>query len=313
MKFLVSGSRGLIGSELVDRLMSDGHQVTRLIRPPSSEFDVRSPVVGTETVTWDPNRGEIETEGLEGHDVLVHLAGENIAARRWNEAQKERLHYSRVVGTRFLCDHLMKLSRPPSVMITASAVGFYGSCGEEELDESSPVGEGFLAELCQEWENAHRRLEKQNENIRIVQARFGVVLSPAGGALRKMLTPFLLGGGGVIGSGRQYWSWIDIQDLLSALEYMVRCEDLRGPVNVVSPRPVTNREFTKTLGKVLRRPTCFPLPAFAARMVLGEMADEMLLASQRVMPTKLLESEFAFQYADLESSLRHLLGRSTDD
>jgi hypothetical protein len=296
MKILVTGSTGFIGSALLAALAAGGHQVTRLVRRPAAAGEVR----------WDPAAGTIDAGGLEGHDAVVHLAGENIAGR-WTPAKKQRIRLSRVHGTRLLAETLAKLSRRPRALLCASAVGYYGHRGQELLREDSPPGKGFLAETCVEWEAAAR--PAADAGLRVSHLRIGVVLHPAGGALKQMLLPFKLGLGGVVGSGEQYMSWIALDDLVGIFQYALASDSLRGPANAVAPNPVTNREFTKTLGKVLSRPTIFPMPAFAARLAFGEMADELLFSSTRVEPAKLAASGYRFAYADLEGALRHLLGR----
>ena len=236
-------------------------------------------------------------------------AGENIAATRWTEAHKQRVIESRVHSTRVLCEGLARLPSPPKVLVSASAIGFYGDRGDEILDEDSPSGEGFLAGVAREWEAATKPAAAAG--IRVVQLRFGVVLSPKGGALAKMLTPFRMGVGGAIGSGRQYWSWISIDDAASAIYHVLMTDSIHGPVNAVAPDSVTNVAFTKTLGRVLSRPSIARVPALAARIALGEMADELLLASTRVRPTRLLDSAYEFRHDSLEDALRHMLGRAT--
>jgi uncharacterized protein len=298
MRILVSGSSGLIGSALVPFLTTGGHSVTRLVR--------RDRAAGP-TVRWDPVLGTIDQDGLEGHDAVVHLAGENISSGRWNVRTKKLIRESRLEGTRLLCDAINRLQKPPKTLVCASAIGFYGDRGDEVLDERFAAGEGFLADLCKDWEALTESVRPRG--IRVVNVRFGVVLSPAGGALTKMLTPFKLGVGGMIGSGAQYMSWIAIDDVVGATHHAITCESLIGPVNVVSPNPVTNREFTKTLGRVLQRPTVLPMPAFAARVALGEMADELLLASTRVVPRRLEETGYQFRDPQLEPALRRVLGR----
>jgi uncharacterized protein (TIGR01777 family) len=298
MRIVVSGSSGLIGSSLVPFLTTGGHSVTRLVRRDRA---------GGPTVRWDPVLGTIDQDGIEGHDAIVHLAGENISSGRWNARTKKLIRDSRLEGTRLLCSAINRLQKPPKTLVCASAIGFYGNRSDELLDERFAAGEGFLADLCKDWEALTESVRPRG--IRVVNARFGVVLSPAGGALAKMLTPFKLGAGGVIGSGRQYMSWVGIDDAVGALHHAITCEDLNGPVNVVSPNPVTNREFTKALGRVLRRPTVTPMPAFAARVALGEMADELLLASTRVVPHRLQETGYTFRHPDLEPALQHVLGR----
>jgi uncharacterized protein (TIGR01777 family) len=293
----VTGSTGLIGTALVDALEAEGHVVHRLVRRPVCDEQ--------HELHWDPAAGQIDAAALEGVDAAVHLAGESLAAHRWTEAFKHRIRDSRVRGTRLLCDALAGLAAKPGVLVSASAVGYYGDRGDEIVDESSAPGRGFLADVCQQWEAATQ--PARDAGIRVVNLRLGVVLSPRGGALAQMLTPFNLGAGGVIGSGRQYLSWVALDDVVSAIRFALRTATLAGPVNAASPQAVTNREFTKTLGRVLGRPTLFPMPAFAARLAFGEMADEMLLGGARVEPRALMSAGFAFQFPELESALRHLL------
>lgn len=302
MKILVTGSTGLIGSALVPFLTTGGHNVVRLVRS--------KPKPGAAEVYWDPGAGNIDTAGLEGLDAVVHLAGENIAAGRWTTAQKARIRDSRVRGTRLLCESLVRLAQPPKVLVCASATGYYGDRGEEVLQEESPPGSGFLAEVCRAWEAATEPAVQRA--TRVVHLRIGVVLSRAGGALAKMLLPFRLGAGGTLGSGKQYWSWIALDDVVGAIHHALMTDALQGPVNVVAPHAVTNREFTKTLGSVLARPTLFPMPGFAVRLAFGEMADDLLLASTRVEPKQLLATGYAFRYPKLEDALRHLLGEEKE-
>jgi uncharacterized protein (TIGR01777 family) len=264
--------------------------------------------MAAEDVGWNPQTGRIDSAHLEGHDAVVHLAGENIAARRWTTEQKNRIRESRVQGTKLLCETLAKLRRPPRVLVSASAIGFYGDRGEEELNEASTSGSGFLPEVCKEWEAATEAAEKAG--IRVVHLRFGIILGTRGGALAKMLTPFRLGLGGRIGSGEQWMSWIALDDAVGCIDHALSNDLLHGPVNAVAPNPVKNREFTRTLGRILRRPTLFPLPGFVAHLTFGEMADEPLLASTRVIPQALLDCKHVFHYGDLESALRHVLGCS---
>lgn len=298
MNILVSGSTGLVGNALIPALTTAGHEVIRLVRS-------KSKAPARELVHWDPSANYIDAAGLEGLDAVVHLAGESIAAGRWTDAKKARIRDSRVNGTRLLCETLAHTSRPPTVLICASAIGFYGDRGDETLTESSPAGAGFLPEVCQEWESATD--PARQKGTRVVNCRFGVILSPAGGALAKMLTPFKLGMGGVVGSGRQYMSWITLDDVVGALLHTMTASGLQGPVNVVSPQPVTNLEFTKALGAVLHRPTVLPMPAFAARLAFGEMADALLLSSSRVLPTRLQETGYAFRHPELTAGLRSVL------
>jgi len=292
----VSGSRGLLGSALVPFLTTGGHRVLRLVREAAAD-----------AVRWDPAVGIQEPARLAGVDAVVHLAGENIAARRWNRAHKEAVRRSRVEGTRRLCEALAELPRPPRVLVAASATGIYGDRGDEMLREESGAGAGFLAEVCREWEAATE--PAQRAGIRVVHLRFGMILSPRGGALAKMLLPFKFGAGGPTGSGRQYVSWVAIDDAMGAVVHAILTDDLRGPVNVVAPSPVTNAEFARTLARMLRRPALLRLPAFAARLAFGEMADALLLASARVMPARLQSSGYQFRFPELEPALRYLLGR----
>lgn len=298
MRILVTGSSGLVGSSLVPFLTTGGHDVVRL---------VRSAGQGEGVVRWNPARGQIDGEALEGLDAVVHLAGENIASGRWNEELKAKIRDSRVKGTRLLAESLAALRKPPRVLVCASAIGFYGDRGAEVMTESSPAGSGFLPEVCREWEAASQ--PATDAGIRVVNLRIGVVLSAQGGALAKMLTPFRLGLGGVVGDGEQYMSWIALDDVIGAIHHCLMTETLAGPVNGVAPQPVTNRELTKTLGSVLSRPTVLPLPGFAVRLAFGEMGEELLLSSTRVEPTKLTASGYAYRCPKLRGALQHLLGQ----
>ncbi|MBI2478494.1 MAG: TIGR01777 family protein [Planctomycetia bacterium] len=298
MRIAITGSTGLVGSTLVPLLTTGGHAVTRLVRREATEGEV----------TWDPQADAFDASSLDGVDTIVHLAGESIANSRWNPRVKQRLRDSRVAATGTLCEGLAKMSTPPNVLVCASAIGYYGDRGDELLAEEAPPGVGFLPELVKDWEQATRAASEAG--IRVVNLRFGVILSPKEGALSKMLLPFKLGVGGRVGSGKQYWSWISIDDAAGAIHHAIMNDGLAGPVNTVAPTPVTNLEFTKTLGRILRRPTIFPMPAFAARLALGEMADALLLASARVDANLLLESGYEFRQPTLEAALRHLLGRT---
>ncbi len=295
MDVLVSGSTGLIGSALVSAVRDEGHRVVRL---------TRSQDAGDDAVRWDPSAGEIEADRLEGIDAVVHLAGENIVGR-WTSTKKARIWNSRVQGTRLLAETLARLVSPPRVMVSSSATGYYGDRGDEFLREESAPGDNFLAGLCQEWEAAADPVREVG--VRVVHPRLGLVLSPQGGALGATLPIFKLGGGGRIGSGRQYWPWVAIDDVVGSILYALKTDSLEGPVNVSVPDPPTNAQYTSTLGRVLNRPTVFSLLAPIARLMLGQLADELLLASQRVEPARLKESGYEYRHSELEEALRYLL------
>jgi uncharacterized protein (TIGR01777 family) len=297
MKILVSGSHGLVGKALTHSLTGDSHEVVRLVR---SEHNFGSP-----EVEWYPDQGRIDAAHLEGSEAVIHLAGDNIAGGRWTTEKKHKIRESRIQGTTLLSETVASLSRPPSVFISASAIGFYGNRGDEVLTEKSLPGKDFLAEVCKDWEAATKAaIEK---GIRTTHARFGVILDAHEGALAKMLPPFRAGIGGKIGPGNQWMSWIALADVIAALKFLLEDQTIQGPVNVVAPNPVTNAEFTKTLARVLSRPAIFPMPAFAARLAFGEMADALLLASQRVDPSVLEDNGFMFSWPTLEPALRNIL------
>jgi uncharacterized protein len=296
LNILITGATGLIGSALASYFVKNQHRVIRLVRRISA---------GTDEITWNPSSGILDKSALEGLDAVVHLAGANIAAGRWTAEKKRRIRESRIAGTRLLSQSLAHLFDPPKVFVSVSAIGYYGNRGEEELDEVSGMGKGFLPELCREWEMATAPAAMRQ--IRTVIPRIGMVLSAAGGALALMLPLFRLGMGGRIGSGRQYVSWITIDDLVRIIFHTIGCETLQGPVNAVSPNPATNREFSKTLGHVLSRPAAFALPAFATRLAFGQMADEVLLSGAKVSPARLMQSGFKFSFPQLEGALRHIL------
>lgn len=299
MRILVSGSSGLVGSALRPALAESGDEVGRLVRPGTH--------AGPVDVTWDPATGRLDSSKLEGLDAVVHLAGENIAAGRWNEARKEAIRRSRVDGTLLLTRALARLKHPPATLVSASAIGYYGDRGEENLSETSDRGHGFLPAVCVAWESAAEPAEAAG--LRVVHLRFGVILSKEGGALARMLLPFRLGLGGPVGDGRQYMSWITLDDAVGVIRHVLDSTSIAGPVNTVSPAPLRNGEFGRTLGRVLHRPAIAPLPAFVARLAFGEMADALLLASTRVIPGVLQATGFQFRHPELEPALRHLLDR----
>ena len=306
LRILVSGATGLVGSALVAYLSAGGHTVTRLVR--AGRDAAPPPGLPTGSVSWDPEGpGFASPEALEGFDAVVHLAGENIAGGRWTAARKARIRDSRVCSTKTLAEAMSRLVKPPRAFVVASAIGYYGDRGDENLIEASARGKGFLADVCGAWEGA--AAAARAAAVRVVNLRIGVVLSPLGGALAQMLPPFRLGAGGPIGEGRQWMSWIALDDLLDVILHAIADDSLTGPVNAVAPHPVTNEEWTQLLAKVLRRPAVVPMPAFAARAALGEMADELLLASTRVLPERLLAARHPFRFFEVEPALRHLLGR----
>jgi uncharacterized protein len=295
-RILVSGASGPIGVALVPALRAAGATVTRL---------VRTSAVGPDQIAWDPSR-PLSADLVSGCDAVIHLAGESIVGR-WTAAKKRRILESRAQGTAHLAEAAAKASPPPRVFISASAVGFYGNRGDEILREDSASGEGFAAEICRQWEAATQPAAQAG--IRTTQMRFGVVMSAEGGALPKMLPPFRLGLGGRLGHGRQWWPWISVRDAAGTIQHVLRLESLSGPVNTVAPNPVTNAEFTRILASVLRRPAIFPMPAFAVRLIFGEMGGELFLGSQRVEPAKLAASGYQFQHPDLKNALKAILQR----
>ncbi|MCG3139099.1 MAG: Epimerase family protein [Phycisphaerae bacterium] len=293
---LVTGSSGLVGSALLPVLTSAGYQVYRLVRqPPPSATDI----------LWNPEQAGLRLPPELKFQSVIHLAGENVAARRWTSAQKVRIRESRVLGTQRLVEALLQHPYPPRDFLCASAIGYYGNRNDELLTEICPPGTGFLPDVCREWEAQSEPLRKQG--TRVVHLRIGVVLSRHGGALARMLLPFRLGLGGPIGSGQQWVSWITIDDLISAIHFLLSKHELSGPVNLVTPQPCRFFEFAKMLGKVLHRPAVLPVPAWAVRLLLGEMADALLLASTRLTPDVLQQSGFSFRYPELQPALFHLL------
>jgi uncharacterized protein (TIGR01777 family) len=294
---LVSGAGGMIGSALLPFLQSLGHRVLRLVR--------RTPPPQLGEIFWDPTARELDPAPLEGIDAVVHLAGENIAGGRWYSKRKRLIRDSRVEGTRLLSETLARLDRPPKVMVCASAIGFYGDRGDERLTETSSPGHGFLTEVCREWEAVAD--PARDAGIRVVHLRLGMVLDPAGGGLAELLLLYRWGLGGPVGDGRQYVSWISIVDAVGAIHQAMVDPALVGPVNGVAPESLPQREFAQTLARVLHRPAFFPLPAPVARLLLGEMAKELILSSARVIPERLLAAGYVFRHAQLEGALRDLL------
>lgn len=294
LKILVSGASGSIGRVLVPSLQKHGHRVSRLVRGKAS---------GPDQVVWDP-ASPLRPHVVSGFDAVIHLAGESIASR-WTAEKKRRISESRLQGTRHLCEALAEAEAKPHVLVSGSAIGYYGDRGEETLTEHSESGSGFLAGVCREWEVATKAADYVG--IRTMQIRTSLVLNTAGGALPKMLTPFRLGIGGNMGDGRQWWSWIHVHDLVLGIQLLLNNDSFHGPVNVASPHPVRNAEFTQILASVLHRPAIFPMPAFAARFVFGEMANELLLSSQRVEPVKLVEGKYSFHHPELRGALEDLL------
>ncbi|MCE5315862.1 MAG: TIGR01777 family oxidoreductase [Parachlamydia sp.] len=295
MRVMVTGATGLVGSALVAHLRGAGHSVTKLVRHPHADDERK----------WDPAEGQINLKDLEGFEGIVNLAGESIASGRWTMSKKKRILESRISSTRILVETFAKMASPPAVLINASAIGYYGDRGEEPLTEESSSGDGFLADVCRQWEAAAEPASKLG--MRVVALRTGIVLAKEGGALAKMIIPFKLGLGGVVASGSQYMSWIAIDDLVRIIAFLLTESSLKGAFNAVGPAPATNRDFTKTLGEVLHRPTFMPMPALAIKFLLGEMGQEMLLNSQKVLPERLQKAGYAFAYPDLNQALAHII------
>ena len=295
MKILIAGASGLVGSALIPELESDGHEIVRLVRDTPKPGEIE----------WHPNQDEIDPATIDSFDAIINLAGESIAEGRWTDEKKKRIRDSRVNGSHLISEAMAKLATKPRVFLCASATGIYGDRGDEILDEQSESGGGFLAGVCREWEKATEPASKAG--VRVVNLRFGPILARAGGMLEKMLMPFKMGLGGKIGSGKQYISWVAIDDVVAAMRLALNHGSIRGPLNIVSPKPVTNEQFTRALGEALSRPTVMAMPAFAARLAFGEMADEMLLVSQRVTPKRLNHAGFTFQFSDLGDALHHYI------
>ncbi|HIF34909.1 MAG TPA: TIGR01777 family protein [Planctomycetaceae bacterium] len=292
----ITGASGLVGNGTTEALVAAGHDVVPMVRDRSREG-----------LYWNPTSGEIDLDRLGDLDGVIHLAGESIAAGRWNEAKKTKILESRVQGTRLIAESLAQLARRPLFLISASAVGYFGDQGDRELREEDAAGDGFLADVCQAWEEA--TTVAADAGVRVVNARIGMVLSSKDGALKKMLLPFKLCAGGRIGRGRQYWSWISLHDLAEVLRFAAEQKEISGPLHAVAPQPVTNAEFTRELGRALHRPTLFPMPAFAAKLGFGEMAEALLLPSTRVVPHKLQQLGFEFQHATLSEALEAELAK----
>ncbi len=296
MKALITGASGLVGSALTRYLKSEGDEVSHLVRRSAG---------GDQEITWDPAQKTVDAGKLEGFDVVYHLAGENIAEGRWSEAKKARIRDSRIDGTTFLSETLAALSQKPATLVSASAIGYYGDRGAKILHEGSGAGEGYLPDVSAGWESSTSAAAKAG--IRVVNPRIGIVLSKDGGALARMLPPFKMGVGGILGDGSQYMSWITLDDLISVLRHCATTDTVTGPVNAVAPNPVTNAEYTKALSRALIRPAIFPIPAFVARLAFGEMADALLLASTRVSPTALISSGYAFRHGNINQALQAVL------
>lgn len=293
MKILITGATGFIGKPLCERLIADGHEITRLVRSPD--------VPG---LRWDPKRRIVDASRLEGYDAVIHLSGESIMGR-WTAKKKQEILSSRADNTAFLVEVLMNLKARPKTFVSASAVGYYGNRDDETLSEESQPGHGFLASVCKQWEAASKPLEKAG--MRVSWIRTGLVLHPSGGALGKLLLPFKLGLGGPIGNGKQWWSWIERDDLLRIYEFALTNDALHGPINAIAANPVINKVFARTLGKVLSRPAIIPIPAFVVKLIFGEMGKDLLLYSQHVRPKKLEELHFSYNFTELSPALKHLL------
>lgn len=294
LKVVAAGVGGMLGRALINRLSADGAQVTRLVRPSSKGADPNKEV-------WNPKQGQLNPSVLEGADAVICLNGAGVADRRWTRAYKQELRDSRVVPTKLLVDTMAHLNQKPKMLLMASAVGFYGDRGDTVLDESAEPGTGFLADLSLAWEDAAKAAE--DLGVRVVWCRIGVVLAPNGGALAKMLPPFRMGLGGVVGSGKQYMSWISIEDVIASMIFCINNTQVSGPINMTAPEPATNAQFTRALGRALGRPTIFPMPGFVAKGIFGEMGDAILLGGSRVVPRKLQEAGYQFQYPTLEQAL----------
>ncbi|MFP6873107.1 MAG: TIGR01777 family oxidoreductase [Verrucomicrobiales bacterium] len=300
MRILVSGASGLVGSALIPYLKMRGHEILRLTRHAHQKDDIK----------WDPETGQLDLAGAGKLDAVIHLAGENIAEGRWNSRKKEKILFSRKRGTRLLCDALAAMSNPPQVLISASGINYYAKQPGAAIDENAPAGTGFLSEVCREWELG--TLPAEQAGIRVCRLRIGMVLTPAGGALKKMLLPFRLALGGRIGSGEQRTGWITIDDLVGMIDRALSDKRWQGAVNAVAKEPVSNRDFTMQLAKTLRRPAILPMPAFMIRLLFGEMVNETLLADLPVYSTRLRELDYQLRHPELAGALCHLLGKADE-
>ncbi len=298
MNIAIAGYTGLVGSKLVPFLEMNGHRIRRLVR--------REAVDPENEITWRPKEGFVDVKELEGADVIINLAGENIGTGRWSDEKKQRIFDSRVVGTKLLAETIAKMKQKPGLFLVASAHGYYGDKGDQVVQEDAPPGDTFLSKVCNEWEGATQAAAAAG--VRVVNMRISLVLTPEGGFLKPILPLFKFGLGGKLGDGSQYMPWITLEDLVRAAGHCITTDRLSGPVNFCAPLPVTNKEFTKTLGRVLRRPTIFTVPEFALRIVTGEMAPD-IMASCQAIPQKLAETEFKFNHGQLEYALREILGR----
>ncbi|MFN8390667.1 MAG: TIGR01777 family oxidoreductase [Bdellovibrionota bacterium] len=297
MKVLISGSSGFVGTALVARLRDIGHTVVRLVRTRSSK--------DKDSVFWDPDAGVIDSSSLIGIEAVIHLAGENVSAHRWSAAQRKKILESRTRGTELIGRTISALQPQPKVLLSASAIGYYGNHGSDEMTEQHPAGRGFLADVCVEWERTAK--ESVADSIRLVFLRIGVVLGKDGGALGKMLLPFRLGIGGPIGDGKNFLSWIALPDLVEAIIFCLDHDQMSGPVNLCAPKAVTSRDFAKALGRALHRPAVLPVPELMLKLVFGEMAEQTILSSMRVVPARLLDAGFAFKYVDVETALKAVI------